>query len=97
MNDKRMNSLALSQIEHNMRWLDTHLHGVSTGIRNLPHRPPFTSAIEADLEALENKLMDALSQVREVQAAYQEKPIYRKAPDVDLRETCRLLSLQAAE
>lgn len=93
----RMNLLALSQIDHNMRWLDTHLHGIETGIRNLPNRPPFTSGIEAELEALEDKMMAALERVRDVQSAYQEKPVFIRAPDVDLREDCRMLSLQAAE
>ena len=98
MNDNdRMHSLALSQIHHNMHWLDAHLHGMTTGIRNLSTRPPFTSSVEADLEALEDKLIDALSKVREVQAQYREKPIFVRTPDVDLREDCRLLSLDAAE
>lgn len=95
--DERMNDLARSQIEHNIRWMLSHLNGLSGGITNLPYRPPFTSTIEADLETLEDNLTHMLERVREVQARYREKPIFRKAPDVDLRETCRLLSLEAAE
>lgn len=96
-NTDRWQRLGASQIRTNANWIKHHLTGLETGVTNLNCRQNYTTDAEAALEEAEDALVDALSRLRALQREYRAKPVYRKPVDHELRETCRLLSLDAAE